>query len=89
MCQFISTLNKRNIRYVRNILILHINDAMQLKNIYNKDEEAATNKGLNATTCDLGRICLKRDNANQSIIVVSNYDDNTANYLTSSINLDN
>ena len=89
VCQFITTLNKRNIRYVRNILILHINDAMQLKNIYNKDEEAARNRGINATTCDLGRICLKRDNANQSIIIVSNYDDNPANYLTSNINLDN
>ena len=62
---------------------------MQLKNIYNKDEEAARNRGINATTCDLGRICLKRDNANQSIIIVSNYDDNPANYLTSNINLDN
>tara|TARA_B100001057_G_scaffold151707_1_gene151682 strand:- start:1142 stop:1630 length:489 start_codon:yes stop_codon:yes gene_type:complete len=88
-CYRITDPTKRNLRLLRNIIILHINDTMEWKNVYDRKEDAATNKNLNAPKCDLGQICVKRDNANQSIIIVSNYDDNPANYLTSNINLGN
>ena len=32
---------------------------MEWKNIYDRDEDAATNKNLNAPNCDLGQICIK------------------------------
>ena len=88
ICPYVLDPSKRHIRLLRNILILHINDTMKFKNIYNKDEDAATNKGLNSRFCDIGGICLKRDTANERIIIVSNYDDNQANYLTSYLELD-
>ena len=88
ICPYVLDPSKRHIRLLRNILILHINDTMKFKNIYNRDEDAATNKGLNSRFCDIGGICLKRDTANTRIIIVSNYDDNQANYLTSYLELD-
>ena len=86
-CYRITDPTKRNLRLLRNIIILHINDTMEWKNVYDRDEEAATNKNLNAPNCDLGQICVKRDNINQRIIIVSNYDDNNENYLTSYLEL--
>ena len=88
ICPYVLDPSKRHIRLLRNILISHINDTMRFKNIYNKDDDAATNKGLNSRFCDIGGICLKRDTANERIIIVSNYDDNQANYLTSYLELD-
>jgi type IV pilus assembly protein PilA len=86
-CYRITDPTKRNLRLLRNIIILHINDTMEWKNVYDRDEDAATNKNLNAPNCDLGQICIKRDNINQRIIIVSNYDDNNENYLTSYLEL--
>ena len=86
-CYRITDPTKRNLRLLRNIIILHINDTMEWKNVYDRDEEAATNKNLNAPNCNLGQICVKRDNINQRIIIVSNYDDNNENYLTSYLEL--
>ena len=86
-CYRITDPTKRNLRLLRNIIILHINDTMEWKNVYDRDEDAATNKNLNAPNCDLGQICVKRDNINQRIIIVSNYDDNNENYLTSYLEL--
>ena len=86
-CYRITDPTKRNLRLLRNIMILHINDTMEWKNVYDRDEDAATNKNLNAPNCDLGQICVKRDNINQRIIIVSNYDDNNENYLTSFLEL--
>ena len=86
-CYRITDPTKRNLRLLRNIMILHINDTMEWKNVYDRDEDAATNKNLNAPNCNLGQICVKRDNINQRIIIVSNYDDNNENYLTSYLEL--
>ena len=86
-CYRITDPTKRNLRLLRNIIILHINDTMEWKNVYDRDEDAATNKNLNAPNCDLGQICVKRDNINQRIIIVSNYDDNNENYLSSYLEL--
>ena len=86
-CYRITDPTKRNLRLLRNIIILHINDTMDWKNVYDRNEEAATNKNLNAPNCDLGQICVKRDNINQRIIIISNYDDNNENYLTSYLQL--
>ena len=86
-CYRITDPTKRNLRLLRNIIILHINDTMEWKNVYDRDEDAATNKNLNAPNCNLGQICVKRDNINQRIIIVSNYDDNNENYLTSYLEL--
>jgi type IV pilus assembly protein PilA len=86
-CYRITDPTKRNLRLLRNIIILHINDTMEWKNVYDRDEDAATNKNLNAPNCDLGQICIKRDNINQRIIIASNYDDNNENYLTSYLEL--
>ena len=86
-CYRITDPTKRNLRLLRNIIILHINDTMDWKNVYDREEDAATNKNLNAPNCDLGQICIKRDNINQRIIIVSNYDDNNENYLTSFLEL--
>ena len=86
-CYRITDPTKRNLRLLRNIIILHINDTMEWKNVYDREEDAATNKNLNAPNCDLGQICIKRDNINQRIIIVSNYDDNNENYLTSYLEL--
>ena len=54
ICPYVLDPSKRHIRLLRNILILHINDTMKFKNIYNRDEDAATNKGLNSRFCDIG-----------------------------------
>ena len=88
-CQRILDPSKRHIRQLRNILILHINNTMQWKDIYKRQEEAAINKKLNTTICELGKICLSRDTANERIVIVSNFDDNPENYLTSYLELDN
>ena len=86
-CYRITDPTKRNLRLLRNLIISHINDTMDWKNVYDRGEDAATNKNLNAPNCDLGQICVKRDNINQRIIIVSNYDDNNENYLTSYLEL--
>ena len=86
-CYRIKDPTKRNLTLLRNLIISHINDTMEWKNIYDRNEDAATNKNLNAPNCDLGQICVKRDNINQRIIIVSNYDDNNENYLTSYLEL--
>ena len=88
-CQRILDPSKRHIRQLRNVLILHINNTMQWKDIYKREEEAAINKKLNTIICELGKICLSRDTANERIVIVSNYDDNPENYLTSYLELDN
>ena len=85
-CYRITDPTKRNLKFIRNLIISHINDTMEWKNVYDRNEDAATNKKLNNPNCDLGQICVKRDNINQRIIIVSNYDDNE-NYLTSYLEL--
>ncbi len=85
-CFIITDPTKRNLKFIRNLIISHINDTMEWKNVYDRNEDAATNKKLNNPNCDLGQICVKRDNINQRIIIVSNYDDNE-NYLTSYLEL--
>ena len=55
-CYRITDPTKRNLRLLRNIIILHINDTMEWKNVYDRDEDAAKNKNLNATNCELGQI---------------------------------
>ena len=85
-CFIITDPTKRNLKFIRNLIISHINDTMEWKNVYDRNEDAATNKKLNSPNCDLGQICVKRDNINQRIIIVSNYDDNE-NYLTSYLEL--
>ena len=72
-CYRITDPTKRNLRLLRNIIILHINDTMDWKNVYDREEDAATNKNLNAPNCDLGQICIKRDNINQRIIIAVSY----------------
>ena len=86
-CFIITDPTKRNLRLLRGEIISHINKTMEWKNVYDRDEDAATKKNLNNPNCDLGQICVKRDNINQRIIIVSNYDDNNENYLTSYLEL--
>ena len=52
--------------------------------------DAARSKYIGAPLCNYpGEICLKRDIANERIVIVSNIDNDPNNYLTSYLELDN
>ena len=87
-CEKILDPSKRNLRLLRNTLIVHINDVMEYKQ--DNGGEAARTKNIDAPLCNyLGEICLKRDIANERIVIVSNIDNDPNNYLTSYLELDN
>ena len=86
-CEKILDPSKRNLRLLRNILKDHINDVMEYKQ--DNGDEAARSKNIGAPLCNyLGEICLKRDIANERIVIVSNIDNDQNNYLTSYLELD-
>ena len=86
-CEKILNPTKRNLRQLRNILIDHINEVMEWKQ--DNGDPAARSKNINAPLCNyLGEICLKRDIANERIVIVSNIDGDPNNYLTSYLELD-
>ena len=87
-CEKILDPSKRNLRLLRNTLIDHINDVMEYKQ--DNGGDAARSKYIGAPLCNyLGEICLKRDIANERIVIVSNIDNDPNNYLTSYLELDN
>ena len=87
-CEKILDPSKRNLRLLRNTLIDHINDVMEYKQ--DNGGDAARSKNIGAPLCNyLGEICLKRDTANERIVIVSNIDNDPNNYLTSYLELDN
>ena len=87
-CEKILDPSKRNLRLLRNTLIVHINDVMEYKQ--DNGGDAARSKNIGAPLCNyLGEICLKRDIANERIVIVSNIDNDPNNYLTSYLELDN
>ena len=87
-CEKILDPSKRNLRLLRNTLIDHINIVMEYKQ--DNGGDAARSKNIGAPLCNyLGEICLKRDIANERIVIVSNIDNETNNYLTSYLELDN
>jgi len=87
-CEKILDPSKRNLRLLRNTLIVHINDVMEYKQ--DNGGDAARSKYIGAPLCNyLGEICLKRDIANERIVIVSNIDNDPNNYLTSYLELDN
>ena len=87
-CEKILDPSKRNLRLLRNTLIDHINDVMEYKQ--DNGGDAARSKNIGAPLCNyLGEICLKRDIANERIVIVSNIDNDPNNYLTSYLELDN
>ena len=86
-CEKILDPSKRNLRLLRNTLIDHINDVMEYKQ--DNGGDAARSKYIGAPLCNyLGEICLKRDIANERIVIVSNIDNDPNNYLTSYLELD-
>ena len=86
-CEKILDPSKRNLRLLRNILIDHINIVMEWKQ--DNGGVAARSKNIGAPLCNyLGEICLKRDIANERIVIVSNIDNDQNNYLTSYLELD-
>ena len=86
-CEKILNPTKRNLRQLRDILVDHINIVMEWKQ--DNGGVAARTKNIGAPLCNyLGEICLKRDVANESIIIVSNIDNDPNNYLTSYLKLD-
>ena len=87
-CEKILDPSKRNLRLLRNTLIDHINIVMEYKQ--DNGGDAARSKYIGAPLCNyLGEICLKRDIANERIVIVSNIDNDPNNYLTSYLELDN
>ena len=87
-CEKILDPSKRNLRLLRNTLIDHINIVMKYKQ--DNGGDAARSKNIDAPLCNyLGEICLKRDIANERIVIVSNIDNDPNNYLTSYLELDN
>ena len=87
-CEKILDPSQRNLRLLRDILRDHINLVMQYKQ--DNGGDAARKKNINAPLCNyLGEICLKRDTANERIVIVSNIDNDQNNYLTSYLELDN
>ena len=87
-CEKILDPSKRNLRLLRNTLIDHINNVMEYKQ--DNGGDAARSKYIGAPLCNyLGEICLKRDIANERIVIVSNIDNDPNNYLTSYLELDN
>ena len=87
-CEKILDPSKRNLRLLRGILIDHINIVMKYKQ--DNGGDAARSKNIGAPLCNyLGEICLKRDIANERIVIVSNIDNDPNNYLTSYLELDN
>ena len=87
-CEKIIDPSRRNLRLLRDILINHINIVMKYKQ--DNGDDAARKKNINAPLCNyLGEICLKRDTANERIVIVSNIDNDPNNYLTSYLELDN
>ena len=87
-CEKILDPSKRNLRLLRNTLIDHINDVMEYKQ--DNGGDAARSKNIDAPLCNyLGEICLKRDIANERIVIVNNIDNDPNNYLTSYLELDN
>ena len=86
-CEKILDPSKRNLRLLRNTLRDHINLVMQYKQ--DNGGVAARNKNIDAPLCNyIGEICLKRDTANERIVIVSNIDNDQNNYLTSYLELD-
>ena len=86
-CEKILDPSKRNLRLLRNILIDHINIVMEWKQ--DNGGVAARSKNIGAPLCNyLGEICLKRDIANERIVIVSNIDGDPNNYLTNYLELD-
>jgi len=86
-CEKILDPSKRNLRLLRNTLRDHINIVMQYKQ--DNGGVAARNKNIDAPLCNyIGEICLKRDTANERIVIVSNIDNDQNNYLTSYLELD-
>ena len=86
-CEKILNPSQRNLKFLRNILRDHINLVMQYKQ--DNGGDAARKKNINAPLCNyLGEICLKRDTANERIVIVSNIDNDPNNYLTSYLELD-
>ena len=86
-CEKILDPSKRNLRLLRNTLIDHINIVMEYKQ--DNGGDAARSKYIGAPLCNyLGEICLKRDIANERIVIVSNIDNDPNNYLTSYLELD-
>ena len=86
-CEKILDPSKRNLRLLRNTLIDHINVVMEYKQ--DNGGDAARSKYIGAPLCNyLGEICLKRDIANERIVIVSNIDNDPNNYLTSYLELD-
>ena len=86
-CEKILDPSQRNLRLLRDILIDHINNVMKYKQ--DNGDVAARKKNINAPLCNyLGEICLKRDTANERIVIVSNIDNDQNNYLTNYLELD-
>ena len=86
-CEKILDPSQRNLRLLRDILIDHINIVMKYKQ--DNGDVAARKKNINAPLCNyLGEICLKRDTANERIVIVSNIDNDQNNYLTNYLELD-
>ena len=87
-CEKILDPSKRNLKLLRNTLRDHINIVMEYKQ--DNGGDAARSKYIGAPLCNyLGEICLKRDIANERIVIVSNIDNDPNNYLTSYLELDN
>ena len=87
-CEKILDPSKRHLKLLRNTLRDHINEVMEYKQ--DNGGDAARSKYIGAPLCNyLGEICLKRDIANERIVIVSNIDNDPNNYLTSYLELDN